>query len=69
MVSIIQLFAKVGNISSNFGINILTDYSKNSITIVCMKSEDKAMRNLANVKLNTWWRVWENNHPYDFVVL
>ena len=31
--------------------------------------ETNAMSNLSNIKLNNWWNVWENNHPYRFVVL
>ena len=25
--------------------------------------------NLSNIKLNNWWNVWDNYHPYSFVVL
>lgn len=31
--------------------------------------ETITMNNLINFKLNNWWNVWEENHPYKFVVL
>ena len=47
---------------------VLTKYKSREYNINIVK-ETRAMSNLSNIKLNNWWNVWENYHPYSFVVL